>query len=52
MNGLGRYEESGQLDHDVRMRLDEVVSDLVFVRDVDYDVAWRAVRRVARGGGR
>lgn len=51
MSGLGKYDEPGQLDHDVEMLLDSLVGDLV-ARDVDYEVAWRAVRRVARGGGR
>lgn len=51
MNGLGIYEDRGQLGHDVEMLLKQLVSDLG-ARDVDYAVAWAAVRRVAKEGGR
>ncbi|WP_181136526.1 hypothetical protein [Rathayibacter sp. AY1E6] len=46
---LGIYADTAQLDHDTRALLDSLVGDLT-ARGVDYELAWRAVRRVARGG--
>jgi hypothetical protein len=48
---LGVYHDRGQLDHDVRMLLDQLVSELV-ADGVDFAVAAAALRRIVREGRR